>query len=80
MKEKVEFDYPKTKDDAVRKACICYQQMKQKNEGFRRRTIKKGRNLIPSKHPKFSNNKNLQKKSLHKFLASNQPKAIYSKN
>jgi len=34
MKEKLEFDYPKTMDDAVRKARIFYQQMKQKNEGL----------------------------------------------
>lgn len=24
MKEKLEFDYPRTMDDVVRKACICY--------------------------------------------------------
>lgn len=32
MKEKLEFDNPKTMDEAVWKAQICYQQMKQKGE------------------------------------------------
>jgi len=35
MKEKLEFDYPRTMDDAVQKARICYQQMKQKSEGYK---------------------------------------------
>lgn len=32
-KEKLEFNYPKTMDDVVRKAHIFYQRMKKKNEG-----------------------------------------------
>lgn len=40
MKEKLEFNYPKTMDDAVRKARICYQQMKKKIEGPKGQTIK----------------------------------------
>ena len=31
-KEKIEFDNPKTMDEAVRKARLCYQQFKGKNE------------------------------------------------
>lgn len=46
MKEKLEFDYPRTMDDAVWKSCICYQQMKQKNEGPKGGVNRKGRNLI----------------------------------
>lgn len=33
MKERIEFDGPKTMDEAILKAKICYQQMKQKGEG-----------------------------------------------
>lgn len=32
MRERIEFDNPKTMDDAIRKARICYQQSKQKGE------------------------------------------------
>jgi len=78
MKENLDFDYPKTKDDAVWKAYICYQQMKQKNEGSKGSLNKKGISLIPNKHSRFVGGRNVQQKSLSKFLARNQPKASYS--
>ena len=46
MNEKLEFDYPKTIDDEVWKARICYQEMKQKNEGPKGGLNRKGRSLI----------------------------------
>jgi len=32
MRERIEFDNPKTMDEVIRKARICYQQSKQKGE------------------------------------------------
>jgi len=32
MRERIEFDNPKTMDEVIRKAKICYQQSKQKGE------------------------------------------------
>jgi len=78
MKEKLEFDYPKTMDDVVRKSCIYYQQMKQKNKGPKGGLNWKGRSLIPNKHSKFSNNKNIRQKPLNKITARNLPKTAYS--
>jgi len=37
MRERIEFDNPKTMDEAIRKARLCYQQSKQKGEGFGKR-------------------------------------------
>lgn len=48
MKEKLEFDHPKMMDDSVRKARICYQQMKYKGEGTKNWTGKKGQRNFPS--------------------------------
>jgi len=80
MKKKLEFDYPKTMDNVVQKARIYYQQMKQKNEGPKWGLNKKGRSLIPNKHPKFANNRNAQRNTFSKLPARNQPKTAYSEN
>jgi len=37
MRERIEFDNPKTMDEVIRKARLCYQQSKQKGEGFGKR-------------------------------------------
>ena len=77
MKEKLEFDYPKTMDNVVRNARIYYQQMKQKNDEAKGGLNKKGRGLISSRHPKLSNVRNFQRKPFSKFPKRNQPKAAY---
>jgi len=80
MKEKLEFHYPKTMDDDVRKDRIFYQQMKQKNEGSKGSLNRKGRSLIPNKHSRFVGGRNVQQKPLSRFLARNQPKVVDSEN
>lgn len=42
MKERIKFDNPKSMDEAIRQAKICYQQMKQKGESKKRWSNKKG--------------------------------------
>lgn len=42
MKERLEFDKPKTMDEVTRKAWVCYQQNKQKGEGGQKWNDKKG--------------------------------------
>lgn len=73
MKEKLEFDYPKTMDDSVQKLCICYQQMKQKSEVSKGEIGSRGRNLPPSRQTKSTNGKNIQQTTFIK-LPRNQPK------
>jgi len=80
MKEKLEFDYPKTMEDVVQKAHICCQQMKWKNEGPKGGLNKMGISLIPNGQPQFSNHRNAQQKSFNKFPTRNQPKTAYSEN
>lgn len=46
MKEKLEFDNPKTMDEVVQKAQIFYHQMKQKGEGNKYWTGKKGKKIF----------------------------------
>jgi len=74
MKEKLEFGYPRTMDDAVQKSCICYQKMNQKNEGPKGATRRKIRNLPPKRKLKVINGINNQQKTFGKF-ARNPPKA-----
>eukprot|EP00253_Pinus_taeda_P008127 PITA_08127 len=46
MRERIEFDNPKTMDEAIRKAQICYQQNKQKGEILGKKWVdKKGNKL-----------------------------------
>lgn len=80
MKEKLEYDYPRTMDDTVRKARISYQQMKQKNQGSKGSLDRKGRSLTPNKHSRFANGRNIQQNSLNQLPVRNQSKMGYSKN
>jgi len=41
MRERIEFDNPKSMDEAIRKARICFQQNKQKGEGVGKRWMDK---------------------------------------
>jgi len=80
MKEKLEFDYLKKMDDVVQKACICYHQVKHKNEGPKGGVNRKGRNLIPNRQAKFVNCRNVEQKCLSKFPVRIQTKVAYSEN
>jgi len=80
VKEKLELDYPRSMDDAMWKACIFYEQMKQKNQGPKGGVNRKGRNMIPNRQAKFANSINVQQKPLSKFPVRNQPKAAYYEN
>lgn len=67
MKEKLEFDYPRTMDDAVRKAHICYQQMKKKSDGPKGDLGGKLRNFTPIRQPKVINGRSNQQRTFGKF-------------
>ena len=73
MEEKLEFNYPKTMDDVVRKDRIRYQQMKQKNEGSKGVAAKKMRNFPPNRNEKNMHGRNNQQRTFQKF-ARNPPK------
>lgn len=47
MRERIEFDNPKTMDEAIRKARLCYQQNKQKGEKYGKRWTDKRGSRIP---------------------------------
>eukprot|EP00253_Pinus_taeda_P002784 PITA_02784 len=74
MRERIEFDNPKTMDEVIRKARICYQQSKQKGEVPGKIWTDKRNNKLArnnkgnqgggSKGLAKQNNKNLQKSSL----------------
>lgn len=59
MREMIEFDNPKTIDEVIRKAMICYQQSKQKGEILGKRcSDKKGNKMVvgtKGNHGSFSN-------------------------
>lgn len=74
MREKIKFDNPKTMDEAIRKARICYQQSKQKGEIPRKRWNDKRSNKLAGNNKgsrssgnkgvgKGWNNRNIQKNS-----------------
>jgi len=48
MKERLEFDNPKTMDELICKARICYQQNKQKEDMSKRWNDKRGSKFVPS--------------------------------
>jgi len=73
MKENMEFDYPKVMDNIVWKACICYQQMKQKSEGLKGGLNQRGRNFPQTDRQKFPA-KEVYSKPFSNFPARNQPK------
>lgn len=80
MKENLEFDYPRTIDDVVRKACICYQQMKQKSEGSKGEMGRRGRNLPPSRQKKITNGRNIQQRTFSKFPKNGSKVPAYNEN
>lgn len=58
MKDRLEFDNLKTIDKVIRKACICYQQIKHKGDGGKKWTEKKGSNFSQGiKGNKYTNAK-----------------------
>eukprot|EP00253_Pinus_taeda_P033032 PITA_33032 len=46
MRERIEFDNPRTMDEAIRKARICYQQSKQKGDSSNRKWNEKNNNKV----------------------------------
>ena len=73
LKGKLEFDCPRMMDDAVRKARICYQQMKQKSEAPKGDLGRRMRNLPPNRQQKVVNGQNNQQRTFGKFTR-NLPK------
>lgn len=72
IRERIEFDNPKTMDEGIRKARICYQQSKQKGEILGKRWVHKrsnkmarntkgNRGSVNKEFSKGKNNINLQK-------------------
>eukprot|EP00253_Pinus_taeda_P016566 PITA_16566 len=82
MRERIEFDNPKSMDEVIRKARICYQQSKQKGEnaskkwnerkGFKTNGLNKG-SRSGKGFGKGQNNINVTR-SAAKFKTSNEPK------
>ena len=63
MRERIDFDNPKTMDEAIRKARICYQQSKQKGEILGKIWNDNGTNKLAgnNKGNRGSNNKGFDK-------------------
>eukprot|EP00253_Pinus_taeda_P011491 PITA_11491 len=82
MRERIEFDNPKSTDEVIRKARICYQQSKQKGDtaskkwnerkGFKTNGLNKG-SRSGKGFSKGPNNRNVTR-SETKFKTSNEPK------
>eukprot|EP00253_Pinus_taeda_P011096 PITA_11096 len=82
MRERIEFDNPKSMDEAIRKAKISYQQRKQKGEtaskkwnerkGFKSNGLNKG-NRSGKGNDKGPNNRNITR-TASKFKTTNEPK------
>lgn len=66
MKEWMEFDNPKTMDEVICKACICYQQNKPKGDPRKRWTDKKGSKFVSN----YKGNKGLGNKGVFKGQAN----------
>jgi len=80
MKEKLEFGYPRTMDDVVQKACICYQQIKQKNETPKGASSERIKNLPLNREHKAVNGRSIQQRTFGK-LSRNLPKdPTYTEN
>lgn len=71
-KDRIEFDNPKTLDEALRKARLCYEQYKQRNDSFR--TWK------DRKPERFSQQKRGSRPSPHKNNQRNTPGGPYTKS
>eukprot|EP00253_Pinus_taeda_P008664 PITA_08664 len=82
MRERIEFDNPKSMDEAIHKARICYQQSKQKGEiaskkwnerkGFKSNGLNKG-SRSGKGNGKGPNNRNITR-TASKFKTKNEPK------
>eukprot|EP00253_Pinus_taeda_P011517 PITA_11517 len=84
MRERIEFDNPKSMDEVIRKARICYQQSKQKGEttkrkwnekrGFKTVGNSKGNRGNGSKGNGKGVNSRFASKTTSKFRTTNEPK------
>ena len=75
MKERLEFDNPKTMGEVIQKACLCYQQNRQKEDGGKRWTDKKGIKFTScNKGNKIVFNKGPHKSQPIRNVNRNQPK------
>lgn len=78
MKEHLEFNNPKTVDEAIWKAQIWYQHMKQKGEGSKVWLSKKGtKNSQSTKNAKNGNTINPHKPEKTIFLGKNNRNSDY---
>lgn len=50
MKERIDFDNPKKMDETIRKARICYQQMRQKGDGIKKYMGIKGQKVFTNNY------------------------------
>eukprot|EP00253_Pinus_taeda_P011652 PITA_11652 len=84
MRERIEFDNPKSMDEVIRKARICYQQSKQKGEtanrkwnekrGFKTVGNSKGNRSNGSKGNGRVANNRFASRTVSKFRTANEPK------
>lgn len=84
MRERIEFDNPKSMDEVIRKARICYQQSKQKGEtvnrkwnekrGFKTVGNSKGNRSNGSKGNGKGANSRFASRTTSKFRTTNEPK------
>ena len=72
MRERIEFFNPQTMDEAVRKACMCYQQYKTKGDG--------GKGWQPKKNQKNSSTFKSSKRSHFKGAGRNTSSKQFNKN
>eukprot|EP00253_Pinus_taeda_P011685 PITA_11685 len=74
MRERIEFDNPKTMDEAIRKARLCYQQNKSKRENSGKRWTDKRGSKMPmgSKGARSSFQKGFSKRANTKIPTKNQ--------
>ena len=72
MREQIEFVYPQTMDEAIRKARMCYQQSKAKGEG--------GKSWQPKKNEKNNSNFKSSKSGNSKGAARNSISNKFGRN
>eukprot|EP00253_Pinus_taeda_P006753 PITA_06753 len=85
MRERIEFDNPKSMDEVIRKARICYQQSRQKGEaaskkwnerkGFKSMANSKGNRSSGSKGNGKGPNSRVPDRAASKFRLNNEPKS-----
>jgi len=74
MKEQLEFDNPKTMDEVIRKARICYQQNKPKGDMSKNWTEKESKFVPNDKGNKDARSKGLYKGQDNRNMNRNQPR------